>query len=96
MGEFRTIDDDQHVGVRGNDRIGGLANAAQEFRQAGDDFRKADDGQIASGNRLGTPSPAICAPPTPENRAAGARRLMAAISGAASRSPDSSPATTNT
>ena len=46
-----------------------------------------------SGNRLGTPSPAICAPPTPENRAPGLRRLMAAISAAPSRSPDSSPAT---
>src|SRR6188768_1299393 len=49
------------------------------------------------GNRLGTPSAAMCAPPTPEKCAFPCvRSLIAEISAAPNRSPDSSPATRNT
>ena len=47
MGEFRAVDDDQHVGLGGNDRVGRLGNALENFRQAHGDGGKADNGQIA-------------------------------------------------
>ena len=66
MGEIGAVDDDQHVGLGGDHRVGGLADAAQDGRQPRQDSdAKPMMARSPSGNRLGTPCAAICAPPTP-------------------------------
>ena len=51
MGEFRAVDDHQHIGPGGNHRVGRLANARKDFRQARRDGGKAHDGQFAERER---------------------------------------------
>ena len=46
MGEVGTVDDDQYIGIGGNRRRRGLADAAQDHRQFRDHRIDADDGKI--------------------------------------------------
>ena len=55
MGEFRAVDDHQDVGLGGDDRVGRLADAREDFRQALRDAGKAHDCQIAERKRARHP-----------------------------------------
>src|SRR5262245_6751298 len=53
MSKVRTVDDDQSVGPCRNDRVGGFANALQDFGQARRNCRKTDDCKIPEWEKAG-------------------------------------------
>ena len=66
VGEIRAVDDDESVGTRCDDGVRGLADAAQNHRQAprnGAQRRRSTRSSI--GNGLAIPAAAMARPPTP-------------------------------
>ena len=55
MGEIRTVDDDQRIGPRGDDGGGGLADAAQNQRQARRNRVKPIDADAVDREQAGDP-----------------------------------------
>ena len=47
MGEVGAVDDDEGVGPRGDDRLGGLTDARHERRQPGQHRKNAHDSDVA-------------------------------------------------
>src|SRR5665213_3033573 len=53
MSEFRTVDDDQHVGRGRHHRVSGVANAPYDFREARYDLDKTDDRKLTERKQAG-------------------------------------------
>ena len=65
MGEIRTVDDDEKVGIGRHDSVRGGGDPSEDRRKPGDDRREAHHGNVFEGKRLTSPSPAMAWPPTP-------------------------------
>ena len=91
VGEIRAVDDDQRIRARGDDGVGGLANAAKIIGSRRGMALKPMIARSSIGNGLAIPAAAIARPPTPTRLSAPASRAGArATSAAPSASPDSS------